>query len=269
MGYPPMPYNTMPMDMGTRSHPPGFGPRPLPDPLPPGWAPKWPDLLGNHRKAQSNTETRSNSARDAIDHIENTNAKGTSSGPRQSRSQVAATPHDDGASQQASANLLGADAPDLASVLSRTATEYLGLDLLGDDPQSQFFVHLLNDIERLQAQVRVLKSRSHKALHPPAPKPVTPMEISPQVLKPRLQVLHRVYYNHETPMGNRLGIYADQPEHVELEGAYKQWVLAGKNPILDLNSYLRDHPDICLVVFREYGDGKPRVRSKPSPSPWP
>jgi hypothetical protein len=228
--------------------------------LPLDWAPKWPGLFGNHRKAQSTTATSFNTDRDAVGDMDNTSSMDASAGPDEARSQITATFNDHGASEQASACSPGADALDLASVLSRTATEYLGLDLLGDDPQSQFVAHLLNDIALLQAQLRVLNFRLHKAHLPPATNPVIepveiPAEISTEVLKQRMQVLHRVY---EGSMNVK--IYADQPEHVEV--VYMNWVLRGKEPVLDLDSYLRSHPDICFVVFREYENEKPRTGSE-------
>lgn len=262
---PPIQYNTTPMDMDMGPPPPDFG-RPLqPSLLPLDWAPKWPNVLENHCKGQSIKNPTSDKNQHVAGKVDSESSEDTSSCPSKPRSQIAPTPNKDVESEQTPANTSGPDVPDLARVLSRTATEYLGLNLLGDDPQSRFFAHLLNDIERLQAQVKVLNFRLHQPSQPPSLEQVTNTGKSAEDLKPRMQVLHRVY--EESPTGSMVTTYADEPQLSAAPG-YNKWVLQGKERIFDLEFYLKSNPDICFVVFMEYGPEKRRNQNNEHQEYW-
>ncbi|KAH0534169.1 hypothetical protein FGG08_007238 [Glutinoglossum americanum] len=131
------------------------------------------------------------------------------------------------------------ECPDLATTLARDAKLRLGFSLYGDTPLSNFVSMLLDTINKKDAHIAFLDSRT-KHLE--------------QMLKDTPLSVQRHSPSSKADKLTRTGIFLDAPSRrgVELNGSHGVW---------DLTNYLFENTDIIFVVFKEYNcDGTPGSR---------
>jgi hypothetical protein len=138
--------------------------------------------------------------------------------------------------------------PNLATVLSDTAARYLGIDFRGDTKQALFVGHLLDEIQYLSVQVNSL----HRRLAMPPPPPSESDDDEKYDDTPRLQVLHEVLCN-STAHEHYGAYYLDEPVQKLVRSIYgEKWILVGKDRISDIEDYVLDHPEVCILMFKEH-----------------
>ncbi|KAI0126176.1 hypothetical protein BJ170DRAFT_462939 [Xylariales sp. AK1849] len=140
--------------------------------------------------------------------------------------------------------------PKLASALGAIADEYLELDVLDDNRHtSQYVAFLLDVIQTLQSR---LAFQDHDGQESDE-KDEDSLEQPEKPDTPRFQVLHRVFcgtasHNHDAAIYEDIPITTRQTQGL-LAG---EELLRGKVEITDVEGYLRRHPAIHFVVFKEH-----------------
>ncbi|KAI0012090.1 hypothetical protein F4779DRAFT_635143 [Xylariaceae sp. FL0662B] len=141
--------------------------------------------------------------------------------------------------------------PDLAVALGLVADNYLSLDVLdGRRDVSKYIAFLLDTIHNLQTKLAYRTSEEST----PAPEAIAPREQeSSSLIKPHPQILHRVFcaashHSHDAM------VYEDEPVVTKkTEGLCRgEEVVCGTIEVPDVDAYLRKHPSISFVVFKEY-----------------
>ncbi|KAF2188502.1 hypothetical protein K469DRAFT_566041 [Zopfia rhizophila CBS 207.26] len=236
------------------------------------WKPTWEEKLVSHRQTKGEGISDPESTSIPPVNGESDGYSTTSKGKDPVRDR---TPEDSGGDTKGSRtgslvltpseSSSAQDPPNLASILSRTADVYLGLDLLGDDNQSRFFSHLLSNIERQQAQIAALEIKlREKSMPIPLPDLPNLPRASTGTLKPRMQILHRVFNfdNNGDLLHGETSLFEDEPKHIARPAYPGGWpTLQGRKPVNDLEAYLKHNPDICFLVFREHELGNKRRQS--------
>lgn len=138
-----------------------------------------------------------------------------------------------------------------ATVLGRAARQHLGLDVLGNDETARFFGHLLDDIDRLQGQVKYL-TMSRNTLPPPPP--ADEEDDDDEIRPPTYHVLYQVVCDSSIHMHSGF-LFKDEPKenlvNSPLGPNYSYWALNGTDRVADAVKYGRNNPDVCFLVIKQ------------------